>query len=69
MLAKGRKPPSRKKDANPDELLIVSPEPEITVYEVDPQLDGYLVIASDGVWDALSSKRVVRFPCTLSLIS
>ncbi len=42
------------------EPLIVSPEPEIRVFSVDSLLDSYIVMASDGLWDALSSKRVVR---------
>jgi len=38
---------------------LVSYEPEIKVYHVDPNLDSYMIIASDGLWDVISSKRVV----------
>jgi len=41
------------------DVPIVSFEPEIKVFHVDPNLDSYLIVASDGLWDAISSKRVV----------
>jgi len=73
MLLKGRRIPFRPSSAPPvldgnmhrvqaeaDALnLIVSPEPDVKVFHIDPNLDAYVVIASDGLWDAVSSKRVI----------
>jgi integrin-linked kinase-associated serine/threonine phosphatase 2C len=39
----------------------VSYEPEIIEKEIDPEQDQFIVIASDGVWDAMSSIEVVGF--------
>lgn len=35
----------------------VSPEPEITIYDIDVN-DRYIIIASDGVWEFLSNDEV-----------
>lgn len=35
----------------------VSPEPEITIYDIDIN-DRYIIIASDGVWEFLSNDEV-----------
>jgi len=49
--------PRKKPDVPTD--LIVSPEPDIKVFSIDPKLDAYVIIASDGLWDFVSSKRAI----------
>jgi serine/threonine protein phosphatase PrpC len=39
----------------------VSYEPEIIEKEIDPDIDQFVVICSDGVWDSMSSIEVVGF--------
>jgi len=43
----------------------VSAEPDIRVFDLDPERDAYLIIASDGLWDSISSKRVVALTSQL----
>jgi serine/threonine protein phosphatase PrpC len=33
-------------------------EPEVTHFSLTPKVDRFLVLASDGVWDALSNDKV-----------
>lgn len=35
-------------------------EPEVTAMDLRPQVDGYLVTASDGVWDVLDNTDVCK---------
>lgn len=66
MRAKGRPVPQQVKDGT----LIVSAEPEIRVFTYEPEVDQFIILASDGLWDYVSSKRAVRifFPASLRLI-
>ena len=47
-------------DIGPCEQL-VSPEPEITIKERDNELDEFLVLACDGVWDVMNNTEVCDF--------
>eukprot|EP00400_MALV-I_sp_L67-5_P000649 gene649-1195_t len=40
---------------------IVSPDPDITVYDVDFEDDEYIVICSDGIYDELTNQEVIDF--------
>lgn len=35
-------------------------EPEVTAMDLRPHVDGYLVTASDGVWDVLDNTDVCK---------
>lgn len=53
---------------------IISPNPEIFSCILSPGHDGYLILASDGLWDKLSSNRAERivsrmYPCFESMDS
>jgi serine/threonine protein phosphatase PrpC len=37
----------------------VTSEPEIQQYRIDPKLSSFIVLASDGVWEFLSSENVI----------
>jgi len=39
----------------------VTAAPEISVVAMDPELDDFLVLATDGLWDVMSSSDVVAF--------
>jgi serine/threonine protein phosphatase PrpC len=34
---------------------MITPEPEIRMYNYDPNVDEFIVLASDGLYDAMSS--------------
>ncbi|KAI8591762.1 phosphatase 2C-like domain-containing protein [Geranomyces variabilis] len=38
----------------------VTAEPEVTYYRMDPSTDKALIIATDGIWDCLSSEQATR---------
>ena len=40
---------------------VVSPSPDIFVYELDLSQQEFLVVASDGLWDVMSPTEVVTF--------
>lgn len=40
--------------------FIVSPEPDVTVVTIDPKRDRCIILATDGVWNMLSSREAVR---------
>lgn len=40
---------------------LVSPEPEITVKERDPEKDEFLILACDGVWDVMTNEDLCDF--------
>jgi len=58
-------PSLRSKPKAKAHLPIVSAEPDIRVFDLDPERDAYLIIASDGLWDSISSKRVVALTSQL----
>lgn len=37
----------------------VIPEPEVTIFDVEP-VDRFIIIASDGVWEFISSQEAVE---------
>ena len=39
----------------------VSPQPDVHVHPLDPKLQKFVVIASDGLWNVMSPDEVVRF--------
>jgi len=39
---------------------MVSAEPEISIHEIDWDADEFVVLATDGIWDVMSDKEVVR---------
>lgn len=45
---------------DPTEQL-VSPEPEVTVFKRDEDMDEFLVLACDGIWDVMSNDDVADF--------
>lgn len=47
------------RDLGPTEQLI-SPEPEITVVDREPERDQMVVLACDGVWDVVSNEDLCR---------
>lgn len=47
-------------DRGPCEQL-VSPEPEIFVQERDKQLDEFLILACDGIWDVMSNEDLCAY--------
>lgn len=47
------------RDLGPTEQLI-SPEPEITVIDRQPEHDQMVVLACDGVWDVVSNEDLCR---------
>lgn len=40
--------------------FIVSPEPDVSVVTIDPKRDRCIILATDGVWNMLSSREAVR---------
>lgn len=40
---------------------LVSPEPEITVHERDPQRDEFFVLACDGIWDVMGNDELCDY--------
>ena len=50
----------RGSDLKPSEQL-VSPVPEITVYDRDPSSDEFLLLACDGIFDVMSNEDVVGY--------
>jgi len=46
---------------NPDsDTYVVSPEPDLSVVPIDPEVDKCLIIASDGLWNMLQDYESVR---------
>ncbi|XP_068692067.1 protein phosphatase 1D-like, partial [Montipora foliosa] len=41
--------------------FIVSPVPDVQVYEITPGVDKFLIIASDGLWAVMTVKGVIKF--------
>jgi len=39
----------------------VIPEPDVTMVDFDSQLDEFLVIATDGLWDCMPPAEAIRF--------
>lgn len=39
----------------------VIPEPDVTMVDFDSQLDEFLVIATDGLWDCMPPPEAIRF--------
>lgn len=50
----------RSSDLKPTEQL-VSPEPEITILEREPQHDEFLLLACDGIFDVMSNEEVIAY--------
>lgn len=44
----------------------IIPVPEISSYKIDKDRETFLVVASDGVWEFLSSKRVIEIVASFS---
>ena len=40
--------------------FVVSPDPDITVRELDPHGNHVLILASDGLWNMISPKEAVN---------
>ncbi|KAI7689956.1 Protein phosphatase 1B [Sarcoptes scabiei] len=40
---------------------LVSPEPEITIHERNENLDEFMIIACDGIWDVMSNEELCDF--------
>ena len=40
---------------------LVSPEPEVTVLERNPDEDEYIVVACDGIWDEMTNEDLCAF--------
>ena len=40
---------------------IVSPVPDVHYQLIDPKKDKFVVLASDGLWNAMRNKEVVHF--------
>lgn len=40
---------------------IISPDPEILSYTLEPGVDGYLILACDGLWDKVSSSLASQY--------
>ena len=47
------------------EEFVVSPEPDVSVHQLDPSTDRCLVIGSDGLWNMLSSEESVAMVSNL----
>ena len=43
-----------------DDVFIVSPEPDVHVYDIDPSKDRCLVLATDGAWNVLTPDMAVQ---------
>ncbi len=43
------------------ETPFVSDQPEVTQFERDHETDRFIIIASDGLWDVMTSQEAVRF--------
>ena len=39
--------------------FIVSPEPDVSVHEIDPQKHTCVILASDGVWNVMSPRDAI----------
>ncbi|KAG7264620.1 hypothetical protein CRUP_025082 [Coryphaenoides rupestris] len=42
-------------------LNVVIPDPDIMTFDLDKQQPGFMILASDGLWDAFSNEEAVRF--------
>lgn len=42
-------------------LNVVIPDPDIMSFDLDKQQPGFMILASDGLWDAFSNEEAVRF--------
>ncbi|XP_056468385.1 protein phosphatase, Mg2+/Mn2+ dependent, 1Lb [Gadus chalcogrammus] len=42
-------------------LNVVIPDPDIMTFDLDQQQPGFMILASDGLWDAFSNEEAVRF--------
>ena len=40
---------------------LVSPEPEVTVVDREPEKDQFLLLACDGIYDVMSNEQVIEF--------
>lgn len=52
---------SEKESSGKNYSRVLLVDPEITTFHVQPELDEYVVIATDGLWDVMSSQQVVDF--------
>jgi len=41
--------------------FVVSPEPDVSVYELDVSIHRCVIVASDGVWNMVSPSDAVEF--------
>lgn len=40
--------------------FIVSPEPEISVIDYDPEFHKFIILASDGLWGVMNAQEAVK---------
>lgn len=45
----------------PPEHQVITANPDIRVVELDPELDDFIVIACDGLWEVMTSQEVVDY--------
>lgn len=48
---------------------LVSPEPEVSVFDRNPDADEYLVLACDGIWDVMQNDRLCALVRSLLLVT
>jgi len=41
--------------------FVVSPEPDVSVHDLDSAVHRCIIVASDGVWNMVSASEVVEF--------
>ena len=40
---------------------VVSPKPDVRVHSLNPKVQKFIIIASDGLWNVMTPKQVVEF--------